>query len=191
LDKERKLITKEQIWKEYDEQQKTALDYYNLDVTDENSVDDFILSNDDFYDILKKGLPDADKHTFVKTSSFKKLKERLINDHKIFCEIVDKILDNEKITDTELLHIERNLNHKLRLKEEDGNWIIELDIDSGYFLFYKIYDWLKELPKNKKIVKRCEYEGCSNLFIPYKPGKGQRFCSTKCRIKSFQKKSKN
>lgn len=57
-------------------------------------------------------------------------------------------------------------------------------------IYGKAYTWLVDVWSGRSEVKRCEAEDCSNIFAPYNSGRGQRFCSSRCRIREFQRRKR-
>ena len=53
----------------------------------------------------------------------------------------------------------------------------------------KTCEWLQEQARGE--YKVCAARGCSNTFQPYKQGRGQRFCSPKCKHREFKRRERH
>ena len=72
-----------------------------------------------------------------------------------------------------------------KYKELIKESLSENDLD----YFDKLIKKLKET-RDFEEKQKCAADDCERLFVPYKPGCGQRFCSPRCRLRTHIKNKK-
>lgn len=182
-----------------------AIEYYNLSEDNEKAMrefgDLFAIDNRNWKDM---GLPASmDKYKdytegyffvsmLIKGTSDESKGGRINHEQERFKTIVDKIIARTLLTRIEINHI------NIRTTKDLDQW---RDISGLQPLHYRkyennettlmaLYDFVIALSRGEVVVKHCEAEDCSRLFVPYNSGTGQKYCSTNCRVKSFQQKQK-
>ena len=172
-----------------------AVDFYNLECTEEQIrayASEYMLWD---MNLSPEPMPDLTLAE-LNTLMLFQLEEngRNINEHEIFCSIVDRLLAGQKLTEEQFEHAKRRYHGKMWQAEnqQTGTWRIHHEHYLWKFMNYPIYrvlyEWLIELSRGKVEVGRCAAEDCKNIFVPYKSGKGQRFCSGRCRSRMHKRK---
>jgi len=174
--KEVHLITADELIDDYYRKAKLAVDYYNLDLSNESALDSFLIRHNSLISFWGK----------YAGNLLEKSKEFLRDDHPMYHRIVDKILKNKVLSDEEINHIQNRINSTLTQRKVDDNWILESFVDVNTFPFRFIYEWLINLSKERGIIGYCQLEGCANIFIIRPSGKTQKYCSNTHRVKAFR-----
>ncbi len=121
------------------------------------------------------------------------------DEQKTFRRIVDKIMSNEKLTQSELDHISMQYLGKVEQYQignstEAHHW--QLGVDSqlislkNYCIIKAIYEWVILLTRGFVKINRCEEQTCKKLYIPTAKGREQKYCSNACKMKSFRRQNK-
>jgi len=99
--------------------------------------------------------------------------------------LVDKAINSEQPTEDETRFIQSRLRRNILIiwiNHDDGGGslreVASIGVDG---IFGHAYSFLRRLWSGEVKVGRCAAEDCNNIFIPYKSGQGQRFCSARCR----------
>lgn len=102
----------------------------------------------------------------------------------VYRAIVDKAIAGETMTEDEIKHINQALAGgwvDQQYSEEKQRYRLRRIV---YFWFFGIiralYEFVYDISCQRVEIQRCAAEDCNNIFVPYKPGKEQQFCSERC-----------
>lgn len=212
FDKFKNLITKQ-----YNKSGTLPIRYYNLDVSNVDEIDEFLVmfvAIEEFYQFGYE-VPNL----MLYGSISKENKEFLLSDHKVFKGIVNKILKKEKLSDEEINHIQSRITpiitqHAKITKQSDslltGYWNEEsleglrklhsdLKIEHWSLFLYCNYpnsnwlhgiykDWIIDLSLQRIKIQRCQLEGCDNIFEVKPGGHPQKYCSDAHKMKAYRER---
>lgn len=105
--------------------------------------------------------------------------------------IVDKAINGERITEDELKRINERVYGWIYQEQDEKSGRCVL-IESFYAGFEGIlraaYEWVYRVSNRSVEVGRCAAEDCHNIFVPYKSGREQQFCSDRCYKRTYMRK---
>lgn len=181
--------------------QPISVDFYNLDLNDENAVDTFIS------ELAQRAVPLLG---VVNKNEKQEAVQLLHKEQPLFKRMCDKIIRGEKWNGNDLDEINRRIfrfHPFLMSQEEDwteeliqGSFILQppyYSAESDFILFYRwfptvdftfstiilyaYWDLVYYLLSGKAVIKRCECRRCDKIFHqPKKAGMPRRYCSKKC-----------
>ena len=151
----------------------------------------------DFYNLTKKDVPEFAKKYLPDGAEL--FLDIPIDDYLInrlgqsgFKIILDKILSGESVGEW-LGSLTKNLLGFIQEdwdQEKQRYHLVVVRPENISQILRATCEFLYLLSNDEVEVERCEAEGCNKIFLPYKPGTKQKYCSTNCRVKSFKHKQK-
>ena len=189
-----------------------AVDFYNLkydkkaisEFADKYAIDNQRLKTDhsdySMGEMFIKGFIDTGGDVLIMDAFTGKSNH---NEQKKFRKIVDKIIENEKLEQSELNHISRQYLGKVEQYPigkkvndvEVHHW--QLGVDSqlillkNYCIIKAIYEWVILLSRENIKVCRCKAPECKKLFNPTPRGRNQRYCSNACKVRAYRQQHQN
>jgi len=104
--------------------------------------------------------------------------------------LVDNGINREKPTDDECLFIQsriRRITAVIWAGDDNGGALMETSSIGIDGILGHSYRFLCRLWNGKVQMGRCAAEDCDNIFVPYRPGKKQRFCSDRCYKRTYMR----
>jgi hypothetical protein len=172
-----------------------CVDFYNLDPKDTKQIEAFSDKYVHIPDILiarfgnSTGVHfDAPETPLDITRAVSTTRGLIRHEQRDFRVITDKILAGnvKEITKEELEHINYSIFHTFKLGDID-NYQLRQSFHEPCEIYTSLYEWVILVAHRQVDVDRCAAEDCDHLFIPYKSGNRQIFCSSRCRVRQHNK----
>jgi len=105
-----------------------------------------------------------------------------------FRNIVDKILSKTRLSSAEITHINQRTHRELEQWEDmSGDLPLRFhQYKNNEIILLALYDFVIALSRGDTQIGKCEMPGCYKIFIPYKSGREQRYCSASHRVMACQ-----
>lgn len=111
-----------------------------------------------------------------------------------FNPIIDKVTAGGMLSLSQIDKINKRLTGETRQIRITGTERWKLTRDLSLYrrpldnIFRAAYEWLLLVSQGVIVVGKCAAQDCDNVFIPYNSGKGQRFCSARCRSRIHKRR---
>lgn len=143
-----------------------------------------------FVDIGNKGISLFNEGVKLKNvnSIGELLTLNLLNEQGIYRGIVDRIMRNESLSETEKRYIGSLLFGEIdEIKEGDKLilGIVHNDINKRM-----LYEFIISLSRGEIDVGICEAPNCCNMFTTGGPGSEQKYCSRACQVRAYRHRKK-
>ena len=119
---------------------------------------------------------------------------RSLAEHRKYRRFIDQVIKGDpflKEYEIEIIDDMVSENHVQIRRRGGGRWQIvpsSVLMEGHQVILKSAYRWGLLVSRGDIEVDRCAAEDCNNIFIPYKPGKEQHFCSHRCYQRIYTRK---
>jgi len=196
---------------QYNKFRSLPIRYYNLDTSKKDKVDEFLVTFVNVAEFYQFGYEVPALELLNVTGE--EAREFITNDQIVFKEIIDKLLEKERLSGREISHISNRITPILKqyariqsmkgyvnaesiepLKKETPDlkveyWSLMLNYDYPHSSWlHEVYYWIVALSKQEIKIGRCQLEGCNKIFEVTPGGHPQKFCSDAHKAKAYRER---